>query len=174
MSLGWWKDSGLHPESFPLIGKLTTVVRNNTFLNRNLNVSSSSNVYTCQHHHLILRISFVAIFTILLKSKSKCLLQNRLSRPHTSAGKHGLAIPWKILATARPVQERSSWSPTNCLTSPCTWISWACGLCGNRIIWGTINNNNQFALQAWITQWIWSLLSVKNQVKSGYLPLVTW
>lgn len=51
--------------------------------------------------------SFVAIFINVLKSIFRWLLQNRRTRPQVVAGKHGLAIPWNILAMALPFRECS-------------------------------------------------------------------
>jgi hypothetical protein len=53
--------------------------------------------------HLRCRISLAATLHIKLKLDLRWARQKR-HRPHTWAGKHGLAIPWKILATARPVK----------------------------------------------------------------------
>lgn len=47
--------------------------------------------------------SWVAIFLTRLKSVSMWLRQNRRTFPHTSAGKHGLGIPWNTRAIHRPV-----------------------------------------------------------------------
>ena len=71
-------------------------------------VSSIQMTFDYLARRLMLRISSVANLTSKLKSVSRCFLQNLKTLPHCLAGKFGLWIPWKILATARPLQACSA------------------------------------------------------------------
>lgn len=83
--------------------------------------------------HLSCSISFAATLHIRLKLDLRWALQKR-HRPHTWAGKHGLAIPWKILATARPVKLVSRYIHTRLRISAFTWSSFINTSCKRTVL----------------------------------------
>lgn len=77
--------------------------------------------------HLSLIISCTASLTRKLKSRFILLLQNLLARPHVWAGKHGLLMPWKMRATALPLNLCSwPWRLISCRMSAMAWET-SCG-----------------------------------------------
>ena len=83
--------------------------------------------------HLSCNISFAATLHIRLKLDLRWALQKR-HRPHTWAGKHGLAIPWKILATARPVKLVSWYIHTRLRISAITCSSFINTSCKRTVL----------------------------------------
>lgn len=83
--------------------------------------------------HLSCNISFAATLQIRLKLDLRWTLQKR-HRPHTWAGKHGLAIPWKILATARPVKLVSRYIHTRLRISVITCSSFINTSCKRTVL----------------------------------------
>lgn len=83
--------------------------------------------------HLRCSISFAATLHIKLKLDLRWARQKR-HRPHTWAGKHGLAIPWKILATARPVKLVSRYIHTRLRISAITCSSFISFSCKQNIV----------------------------------------
>lgn len=83
--------------------------------------------------HLSCNISFAATLHIRLKLDLRWTLQKQ-HRPHTWAGKHGLAIPWKILATARPVKLVSRYIHTRLRISAFTCSSFINTSCKRTVL----------------------------------------
>lgn len=98
--------------------------------------------------HLSCNISFAATLHIRLKLDLRWALQKR-HRPHTWAGKHGLAIPWKILATARPVKPVSRYIHTRLRISVITCSSFISPSCKRTILSPVVDLSLHPSLTLW-------------------------